>query len=183
MFRLDNNNKVVVDPEFLLMPKFAAIWDKDKSIVKTSAMNDFAYIYFTCDYRSLFLQQYLESEVPDEVKRQILQNEKYKPTKDVLAACDYYKGMQRTKAHRLLELGEDSLEAVERVLKESLKDTSLGSITDILKLIKLIPDVNKQLRDARIAIEQELTQTGKSGRAVSKWEDGVNVGEDFTGVV
>lgn len=172
------NNYPVITPEALMIDSFANIWNRDKTKDKSVATKELAYVYFLCDYKSIY------NTYPDEIKEEkiiedIFKN-KYKPDKNVLLAIDKYNELQDSFNMRFLKSAKSAAEKnmqyfnnvdySERDVKgnpvykikevqAALKDCS--GVIDTLD--KLIEKVSKEqaLMDSRI----------KGGGEVSFFED------------
>jgi hypothetical protein len=102
-FDIEGGN-VKFQPEFLAVPSFKKIWDKDKSKNKHKAYNELSYVVFLCDntlsnpYRSM--SENLRSEV---LKRDVLGKLDYKISEDLERALKTFNQLKETTSSRLLK--------------------------------------------------------------------------------
>ena len=155
-----------VEPEALLLTPFKKLWDRDKSKLKETAMQEFAYIYFMEDPRSDFL--YMTDR--DDRSKAIISGEgidpKWKPDKEVMAAMEYYSTFKPSSALLL----EDTRTAVDK-LRSLLRDIDLSktdnsgkpiyTLNAVTTAIKQIPQLVKDLDQAEKTLSKDLTQSDK----------------------
>jgi regulator of sigma D len=95
---------VKFQPEFLAVPAFKKIWDKDKSKNKHKAYSELSYVVFLCDstisnpYRSM--SESLKEEI---LKRDVLGKVDYKISTDLQEAIDKFRQLKETTSSRLLK--------------------------------------------------------------------------------
>ncbi len=112
-----SNNQPVVTTECLLIPEFKKIWDSDKSKDKTTAYKQFCYIYFMTDHKSLYNSY--DTETKEEiVKRDYIGDEKWKPTKEVLAAITKYQEFQNTPTMKFLDANKNAMNSLTKYFNE-----------------------------------------------------------------
>ena len=46
---------VTISPKALMVPEFKALWDRDKSNNKSTALSELAYVYYLSDFKSPYL--------------------------------------------------------------------------------------------------------------------------------
>ena len=49
------NQRVTASPEALTIKEFKALWDRDSSKHKETAIEEFAYVFFMSDYKSVYM--------------------------------------------------------------------------------------------------------------------------------
>mgnify|MGYP007100054278 CR=1 FL=1 len=101
MFELIDN-QVIVQPDKLALPFFKVIWDNDKSKSKDLAFKELSYIFYMVDYKSPYLV-YPEEQRTEELIRDIIKDNKWKPSKEVKEAIVKYKDLTKTVSSELLE--------------------------------------------------------------------------------
>ena len=95
---------VVLSPEFIAVPQFKAIWNRDKSKNKHKAYNELSYVIFLCDntvanpYR-----QIADDDRSIMLKRDIFGNEEYKIDEKLEKAIETLTTMKETTSSRLLK--------------------------------------------------------------------------------
>lgn len=105
------SNSPIVTTEALLIPEFKKIWDDDKSKDKTQAFKYFCYIYFSTDYKSIYLGY--DSEIREErLLEDFIGDLKWKPTTEVLNAINKYKELQNTPTMRFLISNRNIMESI-----------------------------------------------------------------------
>lgn len=122
-----NDNKIIITPEILLVPEFKAIYDSEGSDKLLR------YVYNICDYNSSYSNL-------DNIKRaehvglDVMNDAKYKPTKEVQAAIDKYKLLSITSKERLFNAIKSKLDQITDYLNtRNVDDDSIKSILEIYK--------------------------------------------------
>lgn len=108
LLRLNEENKIVISPEALLIPEFFTLWKKDTSIKKETVLKELAFVYFLMDYDSSY-QAYSPEEREEQLKKDF---DIKKISKDVLAASEKYKKLQETPSMRFLDSAIKALESM-----------------------------------------------------------------------
>jgi hypothetical protein len=182
LFEVDQNNNVIYSPEALLLAPFKKLWTKDRNRLKKNAIEQLAYVYFMCDYKSDYnnIRDLAErSEIVKEATVSDIKN--FKEDSDITHAMKFYIKRSQTVSMNLLENARDSVERLSLFLakvdfseldaKGSLKynpkqlsDTiaSLGKLVDSLAALE--DQVKKE-----ISAKSELL---KGGKQKSIMEDG-----------
>jgi len=168
MFDL-KQNKVIVKPEYLLIPEFKKIWDSDSSIGKTKALENFTYIYFVIDFKSPYKKSYPDSMIKGVVRKEVLKKPKWKETKNVKDAINVYKELQYTKSLKTLDAANNALDQVGNYLQDfkidDLAETSKDrTINNVLSYIEKLPRVLAAIETARSKVEKEITLKSKDIR-------------------
>jgi len=70
LLSLDHGNNLVITPEALVIPEFADLWKGDKTPEKRVAKNNLSYIYFLCNYKSVY-QSYSTEKRGSVLKRDL----------------------------------------------------------------------------------------------------------------
>lgn len=165
-----NNNQPIVTVEALLVPEFKKIWDKDKTKDKTKAFNELRYIYFSTDYKSLYLS--IEAEFRHQkLAEDFIGDAKWKPDKDILSACEKYREFQRTPTMKFLEDNQSAMESMGKYFRsiDWNEDTERGTprykITEVSTAVKnaggIIDNIEK-LKE-KVAREQSLSKNTARG--------------------
>lgn len=110
IFELQSGQPTITT-EALLIPQFLDVYNSDKSKDKDIAYKQLTYIYFSSDYKSIYLS-YDQSIREEMLKKDFIGDTKWKPTKEVLAAIDKYKELQRTPTMRFLEDNQSAMESM-----------------------------------------------------------------------
>lgn len=125
-----------------MIPEFKKLWDRDKTKEKVQAKNDLAIVYYLGYFNSP-MNVYGENKLP-KVAEQFKGDPKWKPEydKDVKAALDLYREMQRTPSLRILESIRESLETSDSVISQVSQN-----ITKIAKKQNEEQDDTKSLKN------------------------------------
>ena len=94
---------VTISPKALMVPEFKALWDRDKSNSKGTALSELAYVYYLSDFKSPYLLSLDISIVEYTVAKDFMKDESYKPDKVIKEAINKYKSLQETPSMRLLK--------------------------------------------------------------------------------
>ena len=167
------NNQPIVTVEALLVPEFKKVWDRDKSKDKIKAFNELRYIYFSTDYKSLYLS--IEAEFrAQKLGEDFIGSKDYKPDTDVLEACNKYKTFQRTPTMRFLEDNQSAMESMGKYFRgiDWDEDTDRGTprykITEVSTAVKnaggIIDNIEK-LKE-KVSREQSLGKDTQRGGSV-----------------
>jgi len=163
------NNYPIISPEALLITDFANIWNRDKTKDKSVATKELAYVYFLCDYKSIY------NTYPSEIKEERIIEDvfkgKYKPDKLVLVAIDKFKELNNTFNMRFLQSARRALEesmAYYNNVDYTLKDTkgkfiyNIKEVTNSIKDCSGVLDTLDKLID-KVSKEQQLKESKQRG--------------------
>lgn len=172
-------NQVHVKPYTLLIKEFKDIWDKDTSNTKASALMELAYVYFTADYKSVYLA-YNPEERDSVIKEDIFGKKvNYTPDSVVLAGISKYNDLQQTHTMRLVKSTRNALEELVNYFNGidfNAKDNRgqvIYKVTDVTKAMGDTARIVDSLEKLEIKIKQELQEAVKArgGEASSLYED------------
>jgi hypothetical protein len=97
-------DRVTFKPEFLAVPEFKAIWDRDKSKSKNKAMKELSFIVFLCDNTTINpYMGYSEDIREDILKEDFIGDSKWEPDELVLRAIKKLDSLFETPSARLLK--------------------------------------------------------------------------------
>lgn len=162
LFDLDHN-KVIINPEALLIKEFSDIWEKDSSKDKKNAKEDLAYIYFLCDYKSTY-RNFDESIREKKILEQVISRKDWKKTDLINKGVERYKELHKTYSMGLLDDVEYGLSKIRKYFREEadgIEDAEDKGkvvdkyITNAEKVQKLIGTL-KALKDI---VEKEINET------------------------
>lgn len=156
LFDIDNNT-VTVHPEALLIQSFKLLWDRDKSKDKVKALKELAYVYFMTDFKSPY-DRYDPAEKHIQVSADIVGDQNYKPSEEVVNAMNTYKNIQQTFSMKFLE----SAKRASRELMRFFDTINLDERTD-----KGVPIYKPS------EITSALSQSVKVIEALDRWTDKV----------
>lgn len=168
-----SNNQPIVTVEALMIPEFKKVWDRDKTKDKSKAYNELRYIYFSTDYKSLYLS--IEEEYRNEkLIEDFIGIKNWKPDKDITEACNKYKEFQRTPTMRFLEDNQKAMESMGKYFRNINWDESTErgmpkyKITEVSTAVKnaggIIDNIEK-LKE-KVAKEQSLGKDTQRGGSV-----------------
>lgn len=168
MFELEEG-RVVVNPDKLALPFFRVIFDADKSKGKEVAFKELSYIFYLCDYKSPY-STYPEDKRSQLIIRDIIKDDKWKPSKDVLYGCLKYRELTETPEMRLLKAWEAKIDEVVVFLganriNEDNMTAQIKSGTDMEKIVTSV----QRLRD--IVNKQTAQSTRRGNKATSLLEE------------
>lgn len=147
------SHKVTPSPYLMQIKAFKALWKRDRSVDNANALEDLAFIYYFCDFRSPYMQydeerryfQLLNDVIGD--KRRA----KWKIDAEMRDAIDKYNELQDTPVLRLLRTAEESISKCEAYFKDVdlVKKDSNGKVVynsrefmaNITKLGELVDSV------------------------------------------
>lgn len=111
LFTIENSQPCVT-AESLLIPEFKVLWDRDKSKTKSKVNSEFAYIYFSTDYMSIYLS-YTKDVRDERLSQDFMNSKNYKPDSLVLAAMQKYDELQQTPTMNFLKAARSAMQSTE----------------------------------------------------------------------
>jgi len=146
--------QVTVKPETLSIKIFKDVWDKDKDKNKENAFIDFAYIYHSCDYNSPY-SNYSELDRVNKIALEVLGNVKYKPSKEVILACEVYKELIDTPITKMYMVTKNKVNEIVDFIKDVVVDEdNIKSIQTMVKDFTTFASSYKEL-EALVRKEKE----------------------------
>lgn len=127
--------KVTVTPEIKLIPEFSAIWTRDKSANKQTAMRELAYIYFVTDHKSPYFI-YSNDDRVGEVKKDLAFDPDWEPDGALIRAANKYEILMETPSVKSLKAIKESLLTSTKVIKlmqrniEDMMNSAIDSSED-----------------------------------------------------
>jgi hypothetical protein len=180
LFELKNNN-VVFNPTALMIPEFKKVWERDKSDKKEKAKKDLSYVFYMCDYSSVYIAYPKDIRVI-KVNEDFMGISDYKPDEDIGKAMNKYMELQKTPAitslmsvRNNLEITTDVLNTIQGDIKDNMqsylgKDKSsvddrekaleqtLKNLEKVNKIISSFPVIIKMLTDLEDQVKKQLIQ-------------------------
>ena len=144
---------------------------------KTLTVQELAFVYFTMDHKSPFSVYEWEQRVI-EVKNSIFgQDNTFKPSSKVLAACEKYDKLIETSAVRLLRAARESIIKLERYFRDIDLTTADDNGRPIFHAKDLINNLEKMgkvvdgLRSLEEIVkkEEQAANTNRGGIEVNKY--------------
>lgn len=169
------------NPQALLIPVFAKIWERDKTKKKERAIKEFSYLEFMCSFRKTnpFIG-YEKHEREVKLGITLFGDADYKPDEEIKAAMAYYTVLQEDSSSSLkmykavVNANEKLIDFANTVnLKETdAKGTPKWKPSDITSITSKAYENIKSLQLMREKVEQELFESAKtrSNREINHFE-------------
>jgi len=181
LFQLKNYN-VIFEPITMEIAEFAAVRDSNKGN-DNLIIKEMSYLWFFADIRSDFQNVIDEVERTKEIKQSISLPVDWKPSSQLCAAISFYKEHSKTASSGLYEASMRAAEFIEKKLRNPAdllaeldqKGNNIYKITDITTLMKSVPQIMKNLAEARIQVIKEIESKSKlkGGKEKSMFEDDI----------
>ena len=137
------NNIVQINTDFLVVPEFKELWDRDKSKTKERAYKELSYAYFMADYKSPY-NVYPEDQREEAILKDFIRDAEWKPDDLVKQAVNRYIEFQDTPTLRLVRAARKAVEKLiiffetegtdHKSFTSNLKE--LGNITKSLDMLE-----------------------------------------------
>lgn len=166
LVRLENY-ELKVDDELLLLKPFRKLYNQDRSQSKGRFYDFLMVLYYVYDLRSDF--QYIVDE-KERLKEVCEANglEEYKFTPLEKECIALYQKMSESTSSLLLQSTRACVEKVRKFLEEGAdpgkvddKGKPMYPINVIVSAVKQIPQLAKDLKDAEVALNKEIQESGK----------------------
>ena len=150
----------VPKPETLLIPEFKLLWESDKTKDKKTAINKLAYIYYSTDYKSIYLA-YTKDVREERLGEDFMNDSKYKPDKDILNACKKYEELQQTPTMNFLKAARHAMQCTEDYFmnidysERDNKNNAVYKGTDVTKMLRDCAGIKDSLDKLEIAVKKE----------------------------
>lgn len=170
LFEIQNNFPTVTT-ECLMIPPFKDIWERDKTKEKNKAYGELQYIYFSADFKSLYLgfdKEYREEKLVED----FIKIKNWKPDQLILQAIKKYREFQNTPTMRFLQANQDAMESLTEYYSnidwDALDATGKKPKYDITKVsgsVKQAGDIinNIEKLKEKVAKEQNLSKNQARG--------------------
>lgn len=183
--------RVVFQPQFLAVPAFKKVWDKDKNKNKHKAYNELSYVVFLCDntisnpYRNM--AESLKEEV---LKRDVLGDVDYKITDDLKSAIEKFNQLKETTSSRLLKSAKIAAEKLSDYFENKINFDDLDSngkpVYSAKDLASNLGAIGKIIESLKKLEEQVLKEqldggTARGGAEIGDFElpsEDIDYGED-----
>ena len=173
------NNEVTFSPQALEIKPFRALWDRDKSKDKKTAISELAFIYYYSDYRSIYANITNEDERAVEICKTCTIKEK--PDDLIYKACDFYIERQNTISMELLRSARKSIKKIEKYFddvdftEEDEKGKLKYDITKTANILGNISKITEGLAKLESDVQKEIESSGdmKGSGTKKLFEDGI----------
>lgn len=165
------DNQVIIKTAALTIPEFKKIWDGDKSKAKNEAFKEFAYIYHCVNYNSPY-SNFPEDKKEESIINDIINDKKWKPSKETKEAKEKYIAITQTSKQRLLESAKYKIDEIAKYLKDTPLDEN--SSKSILEIFKSISTTVKNFDEIENAVKKESEQNStrrRGGNSTALFED------------
>lgn len=182
LFELNEDWVLVISDEAYALSPFKKLIDKDKSEGKETALKELQYIWFSADIRSDYLI-IDEKDRHEEIVKDLALPSKWKISKDVQAAIDFYKKRSETIISKLYRSSVGAANAVADILNKSREmladsDNPIADSVKILQALKNVPAVMDDLDESYqkvIKEKKENEQRSKGSQTFNTFEDGFDI--------
>lgn len=142
-----------------MIKEFKKIWTRDRSTRKDRALKEFAYIYHTTDYQSVYRNYHIDTREA-KIILDIFDDRQWRPDNEVDAAKDKYVDLQTTLSMQLLndvELGLTKLRDYFRDIDFADDDTNGMAAKNFIQNVKAMGELVKGMKTLKDEVEKELT--------------------------
>jgi hypothetical protein len=153
--------KVDIEPKALFIPEFNAIWERDRTKSKITALNEFAYVYFMADYKSEYNIYGLEK--PGIIAMEIFGDSMYHPDEVVNNAILRYEQMQETYSMKYLRSIRGTVDSLMKFYEDLRYKSKTTNVTQYDP-----SQVTKAMKEVETVLEK-----------IEKWERKVRGEEDM----
>lgn len=160
-------DKVVIDPNTLVIPEFLKIWKSDKSTGKSEAHQILSYVYFYCDFASPYAIYPLHQRKAMLINDFLKGNEKIIAKAEVEDAIKKYKSFNDTPSMRLLESAQIACDKLadyfETLDFKELDDTGrpVYLAKDVAANLKAVGGIIESLNKTTEQVKKEVTASVK----------------------
>ena len=173
---MDKYNRVIPDPETLVIPVFKNMWDKDTSEDKEMSLKKFAYLYFKYNPKSDYLKHSVGEELDKLLKKDLFNDENYALDIDIIKAESYYSNILETLNLKALKSAQGALDKISKEF-DSLDLSAISDMkerTDImaktLSIITKIDEATLKLSSAMKKIQEEQLSNNRGKKELSRFE-------------
>jgi hypothetical protein len=160
------NNKVIIDPDKLIIPEFKSIWERDKSKDKENAFKELTYVYMLVDFKSPY-QAYPEDIREIKIKEDLFKDKNWKPDDLIKSACKKYYELIETPTLRMLNSARIAVEKLSNYFKVS-NPNDKSYTANLEKLGKIIESLDKL--EEKVKKEQTSETKVRGGGIVKERE-------------
>jgi hypothetical protein len=183
MFEL-TEGKVTIHPDQLAIPEFKKIWDMDKSKSKDKAFEELSYVFFTSDITDKNpYHSYPEDKRIELVKKDILKNENWGESKEVLLAREVYKKLTMTQTMELLDSAKgvinklkgyfDSVDFTKKNIDKFGNETPEYDAKEVISSLSNLGKIVESINQLEEKVRKEITTSSKrrGGSSTALFED------------
>lgn len=189
LFKLDDQKIPQLSDEARTLEPFKAIIIADKGSEgdaqarkKLMATMELAYVYWYSIFDSPY-SKYVGRDKEINIKKHVGLPEKWKPSKLVLDACDFFYEMQKTPSMRHLEAVEDAAEKLanylrnididERIMEGPKRGELVHNIAQYNAVAEKMPKMLNAIAETKLIVQKEIQEAAanRAGRVGSKFNE------------
>lgn len=154
-------NKIIPTPEALAIPEFNAIWLDDDKLKKELALRHFAYIYFLCDFNSVY-QSYPREKRDEKIRKDLGNGKMFKISRKCKKGVEKYEELQKTFTMEFLESVKSAQNAMTEYFKKvnfaerDVKGQAVYKPTEVTKCMKDAGDIVESLEKLKEKVKTEI---------------------------
>jgi hypothetical protein len=176
LFDMNKDGVLTISPEAYSLTPFKAIWTKDKSKDKETALKELALIYFYCDIKSIYLIT-PEGDRIEEIRKDIGLEKKWVVSQELNNAIDFYKEHSKSIIAELYEASVQSANHVSEYLKKTdlllaertEKGSPVTTVSQITSALKSVPIIMKDLKNAYKEVIKESHESDGKNKGKQKF--------------
>ena len=159
LFTIENSNPTIT-AEGLLIKEYKDIWIADKTKDKSKAINALAYVYYSTDFKSIYLG-YTKGLREERLGEDFMGSIKYKPEGLILKAIKKYEELQQTPTMNFLKAARYAQQATEDYFMgiDYKERDDRGNIvykgTEVTKMLKDCAGIKEALDKLTEAVKKE----------------------------
>jgi len=177
LFELIDYN-VSISPQAIAITAFKKLWDRDKKKDKRRAIAELSYVFFTCDYKSIY-RNYARDERIEMIKADVGLDDKWQPDKTVEEAVEKYKELHYTASMKMLDATEIAFEKMRKYFEDidlTLMDERgklIYNARDLRANMEAVPKLIQSQKKIREEVEKEQAEgsTIRGGGDVGMFEN------------
>ena len=161
LIELDNNNKLVIQPEALAIPAYSALWNRDKSKDKKAAIQDLTYVWFTMSLDKYNPYRHYQGADRDKIIISEVMSKGWKADKEIFEAIKQFEKNNYTRATGFIKAAIttcDKLQNFYETVDLNERTISGGLVYKATDLQKSIGDISKTLEGLRALETQQLSE-------------------------
>ena len=177
LFEIDNH-VVTFSPEALTIAPFKALWTRDKSKNKKRAIEELSFVFFMCDFNSVY-STFGDGEKVKLITEDVITIKDWTPDSKVQEAIDKFKELQTTPSMKLLSSAQKALTKLEEyfeevdLLEEDEKGKLKHDVTKLTRAIESAGKLNDSIKKLQDAVKKEQADGGalRGGGEIGGFED------------